>query len=47
MRIAEWIQFLFVCLFALAAWIYPLAFRRWVKVTAQATAGLGQSAFCV
>jgi membrane-associated phospholipid phosphatase len=36
MRIAEWLQIVFVCLFALAAWICPLALRRRVKITAPA-----------
>jgi membrane-associated phospholipid phosphatase len=36
MRTAEWIQIVFVCLFALAAWICPLALRRRVKISALA-----------
>lgn len=36
MRIAEWIQIVFVCLFALAAWICPLALRRRIKISALA-----------
>jgi membrane-associated phospholipid phosphatase len=36
MRTAEWIQIVCVCLFALAAWICPLALRRRVKISALA-----------
>jgi membrane-associated phospholipid phosphatase len=36
MRIAEWLQIVFVCLFALAAWFRPLALLRRVKISALA-----------
>ncbi len=36
MRIAEWIQIVFVCLFALAGWICPLALRRRLNISALA-----------
>lgn len=36
MRVAEWIQIVFVCLFALAGWICPLALRRRLNINALA-----------
>ncbi len=36
MRVAEWIQIVFVCLFALAGWICPLALRRRLNISALA-----------